>query len=69
MITMSLDETSQESFSHNTWYLGYLTSNISGGLTTPLIPLFITVYLGMNVFYVGITSAIASAASVPALII
>ena len=68
MITMPLDETSQESFSHNTWYLGYLTSNISGGLTTPLIPLFITVYLGLNVFYVGITSAIASAASVPALI-
>ncbi|MCL4452027.1 MAG: MFS transporter [Candidatus Thermoplasmatota archaeon] len=57
-----------ENYSNNSWYLGYLSSNAAGGLTTPLIPLFITFYLGLNVFDVGITSAIASAASVPALI-
>ncbi len=58
-----------ESFARNTWYSGYLASNLAGGLTTPLIPLFVTLYLGLNVFYVGITSATASAASVPALIL
>lgn len=61
-------EPSEESYSKNTWYLGYLSSNAAGGLTTPMIPLFVTVFLGLNVFDVGITSAIASAASVPALI-
>ena len=58
----------EENYSNNSWYLGYLASNAAGGLTTPLIPLFITFYLGLNVFDVGITSAIASSASVPALI-
>jgi MFS family permease len=58
----------EENYSNHSWYLGYLSSNAAGGLTTPLIPLFITFYLGLNVFDVGITSAIASAASVPALI-
>jgi MFS family permease len=58
----------EENYSNHSWYLGYLTSNAAGGLTTPLIPLFITLYLGLYVFDVGITSAIASAASVPALI-
>lgn len=33
-----------------------------------MIPLFVTIYLGLNVLYVGITSAVVSAASVPALI-
>lgn len=57
-----------ENYTRNTWYLGYVASNISNGLTTPLIPLFVTIYLGLSVLYVGITSAIVSAASVPALI-
>ncbi|MEM3675812.1 MAG: MFS transporter [Thermoplasmataceae archaeon] len=50
------------------WFISYLLSNVSGGLTSPLIPLFVVVYLQSNVEYVGITSSIVSAASVPALI-
>jgi MFS family permease len=50
------------------WFLSYLLSNISGGLTSPLIPLFVVVYLHSNVEFVGIASSISSAASVPALI-
>lgn len=57
-----------ENYQKRTWYLGYVASNISGGLTTPLIPLFVTIYLGLSVLYVGLTTAIVSAASVPALI-
>ncbi len=57
-----------EDYNKNTWYLGYVASNISNGLTTPLIPLFVTFFLGLSVFYVGMTTAIVSAASVPALI-
>ena len=50
------------------WFLSYLFSNIAGGINTPLIPLFVVIYLRSNVSLVGITSALASAASVPALI-
>ena len=50
------------------WFVSYLLSNVSGGLTSPLIPLFVVLYLHYSVVYVGITSSLASAASVPALI-
>ena len=50
------------------WFLSYLFSNVSAGLISPLIPLFIVIYLHYSVVYVGITSALASAAGVPALI-
>ncbi|WP_393971523.1 MFS transporter [Oxyplasma meridianum] len=50
------------------WFLSYLLSNISGGLTSPLIPLFVVIYLHSNVEFVGIASSISSSASVPALI-
>ena len=53
---------------NNSWFVSYLFSNISGGLTSPLIPLFVVLYLHSNVELVGITSSIASAATVPALI-
>ncbi len=69
MVVSAGSDPPEESYSKNTWYLGYLSSNAAGGLTTPMIPLFVTIFLGLNVFDVGITSAIASAASVPALIV
>ena len=50
------------------WFTSYLLSNISGGIISPLIPLFVVLYLHSNVEYVGIVSALSSAASVPALI-
>jgi MFS family permease len=50
------------------WFMSYLLSNVSGGLTSPLIPLFVVIYLHSNVEFVGIASSISSAASVPALI-
>lgn len=50
------------------WFTSYLFSNISGGLISPLIPLFVVLYLHSNVGYFGIVSAVSSAASVPALI-
>lgn len=50
------------------WFISYLFSNVSGGLTSPLIPLFVVLYLHSNVELVGITSSISSAATVPALI-
>lgn len=50
------------------WFISYLLSNISGGLASPLIPLFVVIYLHSNVEFVGIASSISSAASVPALI-
>lgn len=51
------------------WYVSYLLSNIAAGITVPLIPLFIVLYLHSNVEYVGITSSLASAAAVPSLIV
>lgn len=53
----------------STWFLGYFFSNLAGGLISPLIPLFIIVYLGLGVFYVGLTTSIVSLASIPALIV
>ena len=53
---------------NNSWFVSYLFSNVSGGLTSPLIPLFVVLYLHSTVELVGITSSIASAATVPALI-
>ncbi|MHB1493326.1 MAG: MFS transporter [Thermoplasmataceae archaeon] len=50
------------------WYLSFLIANISSGLMTPLLPLFVTNYLHENIIYYGITSAAASTASVIALI-
>lgn len=52
----------------NRWFIGYLFSNLAGGIISPLIPLFVVVYLGLSVFYVGITTSIVSLASIPALI-
>ncbi len=50
------------------WFLSYVLSNISSGLISPLIPLFVVLYLHSSVFYVGLASSIASIATVPALI-
>lgn len=50
------------------WYISFLVANISGGLMTPLMPLFVTNYLHQNIIYYGITSSAASTASVVALI-
>jgi len=47
------------------WYYSFLPFNVSGGSTSPLIPLFITEALGGTVGDVGMASAISSAASVP----
>ncbi len=54
--------------SGNAWFISYLLANTSSGLTSPLIPLFVVVYLHASVVDVGNISSIASAASVPALI-
>ncbi|EQB70226.1 MAG: hypothetical protein AMDU1_APLC00069G0013, partial [Thermoplasmatales archaeon A-plasma] len=56
------------SSSGHAWFISYLLSNVSGGLTSPLIPLFVVIYLHYSVVYVGIISSLSSAASVPALI-
>lgn len=50
------------------WFISYLLSNMAAGITSPLIPLYVVVYLHSNVLYVGLVSSLASAASVPALI-
>ncbi len=50
------------------WFTSYLLSNIAAGITSPLIPLYVVIYLHSNVFYVGLVSSIASAAAVPSLI-
>ncbi len=55
--------------SRNTWFLGYFFSNLAGGLISPLIPLFIIVYLQLGVFYVGLTTSLVSLASIPAVIV
>ena len=52
----------------NRWFLSYLFSNAAGGLSSPLIPLYIIFYLHLSVFYVGFASAVASTAAVPAVI-
>ncbi len=53
----------------NYWYISYLFSNTAYGLTIPLIPLFVVLYLGESVVWDGIVYSISSAASVPALIL
>lgn len=53
---------------NNRWFVSYLLSNIAAGITSPLIPLYVVVYLHSNVLYVGTVSSLASAASVPSLI-
>ncbi len=52
----------------NKWFLSYLLSNLAAGLTSPLIPLYVVLYLHSNVLEVGIVSSLSSAASVPSLI-
>ncbi|PYB69047.1 MFS transporter [Thermoplasma sp. Kam2015] len=52
----------------NRWFISYLMSSMASGITNPMIPLFVVVYLHSNVFFVGLASAVSSAASVPALI-
>jgi len=66
--TEETESAEPEKIANNKWFIGYFLSNMAGGVTTPLIPLFIIVYLGSNVFYMGITTSSASAASVLALI-
>ncbi len=51
------------------WYLAFIFSNMSAGLLTPMIPLFISLYFKQNVVYVGIASSLASLSSVIALIL
>jgi MFS family permease len=66
--TDQIENSEPERIANNRWFIGYFLSNMAGGVTTPLIPLFVIVYLGSNVFYMGITTSSASAASVLALI-
>lgn len=51
------------------WYYTFLPYNISGGSTSPLIPLFVTQGLRGTIAEVGIVSALSSVASVPASIV
>ncbi len=64
-------ETAQtvESVHGNRWFIGYFFSNLASGLISPLIPLYVLLYLKLSVLYVGIASAIVSTASVPVLIL
>ncbi len=57
-----------ETISGNKWFTGYFFSNLASGIISPLIPLYVLLYLHMSVFYVGVASAVISAASVPFLI-
>jgi MFS family permease len=65
--TKSRDQKSKQNNKY-LWFLSYVLSNISSGLISPLIPLFVVLYLHSSVFYVGLASSIASIATVPALI-
>ncbi len=51
------------------WYLSYIFSNVSGGVLTPMIPLFISFYFHRGVVFVGIASSLSSLSSVLALIL
>jgi MFS family permease len=51
------------------WYYSFLPYNISGGSTSPLIPLFVTNGLKGTVADVGLITAVTSMAAVPANII
>ncbi len=63
-----VDSPHEEGISSDLWYIGYLLSNTGSGITTPLIPLFLVYYLNANVFDLGLTTSVASVASVIALI-
>lgn len=52
----------------NYWFISYLFSNTAYGLTIPLIPLFVVMFLKSGVVWDGIVYSLASAASVPALL-
>lgn len=67
-VTGSQGNARAQSTSSHAWFVSYLLSNMSSGLTSPLIPLFVVIYLHASVVEVGTISSIASAASVPALI-
>lgn len=68
-LTGSIGNQATAGSSNHSWFISYLLSNVSSGLTSPLIPLFIVIYLHASVVDVGTISSIASAASVPALIL
>ena len=51
------------------WFVSYLLSNTAYGITIPLIPLFVILYLNSGIVYVGIAYSLASLASVPALML
>ncbi len=51
------------------WYLAYICSNMSAGLLTPMIPLFVSFYFNQGVVIVGIASSLSSLSSVVALIL
>jgi MFS family permease len=51
--------------SDDKWYYSFLPFNVSGGSTSPLIPLFVTEGLRGTLADVGMVSALSSAASVP----
>lgn len=53
----------------NYWFLSYLLSNTAYGLTIPLIPLFVVLYLHSGVMWVGVVYSLSSAATVPALLL
>lgn len=52
----------------NYWFISYLLSNTAYGLTIPLIPLFVVLFLRSGVVWDGAVYSISSAASVPALL-
>ncbi|GGM70531.1 MFS transporter [Thermogymnomonas acidicola] len=51
------------------WFASYLLSNVASGIISPLVPLYTVLLLHSTVFYVGLASALSSAASVPSLIL
>ncbi len=53
----------------NYWFISYLLSNTAYGLTIPLIPLFVVLFLKSGVVWDGIVYSLSSAASVPALLL
>ncbi len=54
---------------NSSWFTSYLFSNLAAGLTSPLIPLYVVLYLHDTVLQVGIVSSLSSAAAVPSLIV
>lgn len=60
---------SAQSRASNYWFISYLLSNTAYGLTIPLIPLFVVLFLKYGVVWDGIVYSLISAASVPALLL